>query len=164
MRHILFVVVAASLTACSSPPPSPPAGGPPPDAVSVNDKGAPKPNQFWWPDQLDLSPLRQHAAESNPLGAQFDYAKAFGSLDLTAVKPAVRAVHEIRPGMSEAEVRVVIHRHFPEPGRFRRPEIGALYRGQLSFVLDPSDGALNAALVTVEFAGGKCVRAGFSPD
>ncbi len=39
--------------------------------------GEPKPNQFWWPDQLDLSPLRQHAAESNPLGENFDYARAF---------------------------------------------------------------------------------------
>jgi catalase-peroxidase len=27
--------------------------------------GTPRPNQFWWPDQLDLSSLRQHAAESN---------------------------------------------------------------------------------------------------
>jgi len=31
-------------------------------------QGAPKSNQFFWPDQLDFSPLRQHAAESNPLG------------------------------------------------------------------------------------------------
>ena len=42
----------------------------------------PKPNEFWWPDQIDLSPLRQHAAESNPLGEGFDYAQAFASLDL----------------------------------------------------------------------------------
>ncbi len=34
-------------------------------------------NQFWWPDQLDLSPLRNHDARSNPLGADFDYAQAF---------------------------------------------------------------------------------------
>lgn len=43
-------------------------------------------NQFWWPDRLDLSPLRQHAASSNPLGSQFDYAKEFQQLDLKAVK------------------------------------------------------------------------------
>ena len=49
-------------------------------------QGAPKPNQFWWPDQLDLATLRQNAAESNPLGADFDYAKAFATLDLAAVK------------------------------------------------------------------------------
>lgn len=34
-------------------------------------------NQFWWPERLDLSPLRQHGIESNPMGAKFDYAKEF---------------------------------------------------------------------------------------
>src|ERR1700752_2756855 len=47
-------------------------------------------NQFWWPDQLDLSSLRQHAVESNPLGGDFDYAKAFASLDLNAVKQDIK--------------------------------------------------------------------------
>ena len=41
-------------------------------------EGDPLSNQFWWPEQLDLAPLRQHGAESNPLGDDFDYAKAFG--------------------------------------------------------------------------------------
>jgi catalase-peroxidase len=50
------------------------------------------PNQFWWPDRIDLSPLRQHAAESNPLGENFDYAKAFASLDLNAVKADLKKV------------------------------------------------------------------------
>ena len=45
-------------------------------------QGEPKSNQFWWPEQLDLSPLRQHAAESNPMGEDFNYAEAFKSLDL----------------------------------------------------------------------------------
>ncbi|MFT6992479.1 MAG: hypothetical protein ACJASL_004479 [Paraglaciecola sp.] len=40
-------------------------------------EGQPKSNQFWWPDQLDLSALRDHDAKSNPYGAEFDYAKAF---------------------------------------------------------------------------------------
>ena len=53
---------------------------------------APRSNQFWWPDQLDLSPLRQHAVESNPLGADFDYAKGFASLDLNAVKQDIKQV------------------------------------------------------------------------
>ncbi|RPJ78207.1 MAG: catalase-peroxidase, partial [Alphaproteobacteria bacterium] len=42
-------------------------------------------NQFWWPERLDLAPLRQHAAESNPLG-KFDYEKEFKKLDVSAVK------------------------------------------------------------------------------
>ncbi len=53
---------------------------------------AAKRNQFWWPKQLDLSPLRDHDAQSNPLGADFDYAQAFASLDLAAVKADINAV------------------------------------------------------------------------
>lgn len=60
------------------------------DAVRAD--GAPRSTQFWWPDHLDLSPLRQHAAESDPLGEGFDYAKAFNSLDLNAVKADIKAV------------------------------------------------------------------------
>jgi len=60
--------------------------------VAVGAPGEPRPNQFWWPEQLDLSPLRQHAAESNPLGENFDYAKAFLSLDLKAVKQDIAKV------------------------------------------------------------------------
>ena len=52
----------------------------------------PMPNQFWWPEQLDLSKLRQHAAESNPMGKDFNYAKAFASLDLKAVKQDIHKV------------------------------------------------------------------------
>jgi catalase-peroxidase len=49
-------------------------------------QGMAKSNQFWWPDQLDLGPLRDHDAKSNPLGEDFDYAEAFQSVDLKALK------------------------------------------------------------------------------
>jgi len=62
---------------------------------SANAQGAPMSNQYWWPDQLDLSPLRQHAAESNPLGETFNYAEAFASLDLDAVKKDIEEVMTI---------------------------------------------------------------------
>jgi catalase-peroxidase len=55
-------------------------------------EGTPKSNQFWWPEQLDLSPLRQHGAESNPMGDDFNYAEAFKSLDLAAVKKDIAAL------------------------------------------------------------------------
>ena len=42
-------------------------------------------NEYWWPNRLDLRPLRHNAPASNPLGADFDYAAAFRSLDLDAV-------------------------------------------------------------------------------
>ena len=60
-----------------------------PDGASAQQ---PATNKFWWPDQLDLSPLRQHSIESNPLGTDFDYAKAFSSLDLKAVKQDIQKV------------------------------------------------------------------------
>ena len=43
-------------------------------------------NRDWWPNQLNLNILHQHSAKSNPLGADFNYAEAFKTLDLAAVK------------------------------------------------------------------------------
>ena len=61
-------------------------------SLGAHADGRPKSNQFWWPDQVDLSPLRQHAAESNPYGEAFDYAEAFKTLDLEAVKKDLEAL------------------------------------------------------------------------
>jgi catalase-peroxidase len=46
----------------------------------------PPDNDFWWPNRLNLEPLRHGSKESSPLGADFDYRKEFESLDLNAVK------------------------------------------------------------------------------
>ncbi len=51
-----------------------------------------KSNRFWWPDQLDLSSLRDHDGRSNPYGADFNYAEAFLELDLDAVKADIDAL------------------------------------------------------------------------
>ena len=55
-------------------------------------QGEPKSNQFWWPENLDLTALRDHGAESNPMGEDFSYAEAFASLDLNAVKKDIESV------------------------------------------------------------------------
>ncbi len=52
----------------------------------------PMSNKDWWPELLDLSPLRQNAAESNPFGGSFDYAAEFKTLDIAAVKRDIQAV------------------------------------------------------------------------
>ena len=52
----------------------------------------PTSNSFWWPEQLDLSPLRQHGVESNPLGEDFNYAEAFVKLDLNTVKADIKTL------------------------------------------------------------------------
>ncbi|WCT14691.1 catalase/peroxidase HPI [Mucilaginibacter jinjuensis] len=49
-------------------------------------------NHDWWPNQLKLNILRQHSALSNPLGEDFNYAEAFKSLDLEAVKQDLHAL------------------------------------------------------------------------
>jgi len=49
-------------------------------------------SQDWWPKRLKLNLLHQHPSESNPMGERFDYAKAFRSLDLEALKKDLRAL------------------------------------------------------------------------
>jgi catalase-peroxidase len=51
-----------------------------------------KGNRDWWPDQLNLGILHQHSSLSNPMGADFNYAKEFRSLDLNAVIKDLHAV------------------------------------------------------------------------
>lgn len=49
-------------------------------------------NQDWWPNQLKLDILHQHSSLSNPMGDDFNYAEAFNSLDLEAIKKDLIAV------------------------------------------------------------------------
>jgi catalase-peroxidase len=49
-------------------------------------------NRDWWPNQLDLKPLHQHSAKSNPMDPSFDYAKEFAKLDLDALVKDLRAL------------------------------------------------------------------------
>ena len=49
-------------------------------------------NRGWWPEQLNLKILAKNPAVANPLGEGFDYAEAFNSLDLPAVKRDIEEV------------------------------------------------------------------------
>ncbi len=49
-------------------------------------------NNDWWPNQLKLNILRQNSSLSNPMEGDFDYAEAFKSLDLEAVKQDLHAL------------------------------------------------------------------------
>ncbi|MDJ0709028.1 MAG: catalase/peroxidase HPI [Woeseiaceae bacterium] len=55
-------------------------------------QGETRSNLFWWPDNLDLSPLRDHGIQSDPMGEDFNYAAAFATLDLDEVKNDIEAV------------------------------------------------------------------------
>ena len=54
--------------------------------------GRGKTNDHWWPNQLDVNLLNINSPLSDPMDKDFDYAKAFQSLDLNAVKKDLRAV------------------------------------------------------------------------
>jgi len=75
----LCVAVAATLSATAPAG----AGSMPPAPKSVQD---------WWPETLNLQPLRENAGTGNPLGADFDYASAFETLDLDEVKGDIEKI------------------------------------------------------------------------
>ncbi len=49
----------------------------------------PRTNQDWWPQRLDLSPLRVHSSKGDPLGPDFDYRRELENLDVGALKSDV---------------------------------------------------------------------------
>ncbi len=61
-----------------------------PDASARNTAAGAMSNADWWPDQLNLKILHQNAPGVSPLGEGFNYAEAFRSLDLDAVKRDLR--------------------------------------------------------------------------
>ena len=60
--------------------------------------GSGRSNRDWWPNQLNLSILRQHSSLSNPMGEDFNYAEEFKKLDLAAVK---QDLHELMTNSQE---------------------------------------------------------------
>src|SRR5487761_2602573 len=75
----------------------------PPDPIPENTMSNPKcpfnhsagggkSNSDWWPNQLNLKVLHQHSPLSDPMGEEFDYAAAFASLDLDALRADIDQV------------------------------------------------------------------------
>ncbi|SDC66648.1 catalase-peroxidase [Cupriavidus sp. YR651] len=58
----------------------------------LHPAGAGRSLKEWWPERLNLHILRQNSAPSDPMGKEFNYAKEFSSLDLTAVKKDLEAL------------------------------------------------------------------------
>lgn len=61
-------------------------------SMKQNVSGGGTRNRDWWPNQLKLNILRQHSPASNPMGEDFNYAEAFKSLDLDALKKDLHAL------------------------------------------------------------------------
>ncbi len=68
------------------------AGGCPVDHGRLGHPTEGASNSDWWPNQLNLKILRKHPAVANPLGADFDYPKAFATVDLDELAADVDAV------------------------------------------------------------------------
>ena len=79
-HKLLITAMVAALTAPLFAPLSAPA------------QERPMSNQDWWPNQLNLKVLHQNPPARDPMGATFDYAKAFKTLDLTALKKDIEQV------------------------------------------------------------------------
>ena len=62
------------------------------DAAKTEIKATTTKNSDWWPSQLNLSVLRQNSNLTNPMDPNFDYIKAFQSLDYLALKKDIQAV------------------------------------------------------------------------
>lgn len=61
-------------------------------SMKSNVAGGGTRNQDWWPNQLKVSVLRQNSEKSNPMGEDFNYAEAFKTLDLDAIKNDLHAL------------------------------------------------------------------------
>ncbi|MBX2811200.1 MAG: catalase/peroxidase HPI [Myxococcales bacterium] len=80
------------LTTAHAQPEHLPAGSIPANISPKAQANKPKPNEFWWPETLNLSPLRRHARSSNPLGKDFNYAEAFSRIDLSSLKKEIEQI------------------------------------------------------------------------
>jgi hypothetical protein len=89
---------------------------------------------------------------------------SLGLVDLGPVKPFVRASRAITAGMTPSEVRAAVDAEFPPNGRFHHPVGGQLQDGVMSYVLDPTNGRYDAAILEIRFEGGRCKSVRFLAD
>ncbi len=97
----ILVVVLGMSVACQTEPTSPqqeqsaatpePADPDAKAAVKLDPTEA-KPNEYWWPESLNLKPLRDNSPESNPLGPDFDYRKEFAKVNYAELKKDLEAI------------------------------------------------------------------------
>ena len=98
----ITVMAVGAVAACqpSAPPAEPaqeseeetPAEASATDAAVTLDSTEAKPNEYWWPESLNLKPLRNNSPESNPLGPDFDYRAEFAKVDYAELKKDLEAI------------------------------------------------------------------------
>ena len=122
--------------------------------VRPNATLAGRSNRDWWPNQLNLQILHQHSSLSDPMGKGFNYAEAFKTLDLEAVKKDLARADDRLAGLVAGRLRplraavhphgVAQRRHLPHRRRPRRRRLGhAAFRAaqQLAGQRQPRQGA-----------------------
>ena len=109
IRNLLIATISASLLAIATA--SYAAADKTAKPGNVMAHGQAKSNQFWWPDQLDLTALRDHDSRSNPMGDDFNYAEAFGKLDSEVLSKYLELVYGISNSekfISQCEAKGII--------------------------------------------------------
>lgn len=89
LLSVITMLLVSGATFASDKTMTKPAGA---SGHGMAQAGAIRSNQFWWPQQLDLSVLRDHDDRYNPYGANFSYADAFSTLNLDNVKQDINAL------------------------------------------------------------------------
>ncbi len=81
--------MALAATAVGTANATPPGFGGGQRPAADTSAAKPRPNSFWWPEQVDLSELRKNRYNADPAGEDFDYAAEFAKLNLAEVKADV---------------------------------------------------------------------------
>ncbi len=76
----IFLLFSLAISSCSAPQQS--------NHLNLETK----PNEFWWPNKINLSPLRSQSVESNPYGSNYNYAKEFAKIDIKKLKKEIETV------------------------------------------------------------------------
>ena len=78
-------------------------------------------NRDWWPNQLNLGILHQHSSKSEPMGAGFNYAKEFKSLDFKALKDLLTKTKN-KPGYDTDALKQAAHNFLESKDEFHRKQ------------------------------------------
>lgn len=79
-------------------------------------------------------------------------------VDVLPVKPYKRFFSAIQVGMTDSQVMALLHREFPDGGRFPVPVRHDFRKNEISFALDPNESAWNAEAIVIHLDNGKVVH------
>jgi hypothetical protein len=85
-------------------------------------------------------------------------------VDVLPVKPYKRFFAAIQPGMTESEIMALLHREFPDGGRFPVPVRHDFRTNEISFALDPNESAWNAEAIIINLDSGRVAKKTYSRD